>query len=96
MILGPNITGKLGASVDTTNKYTSSPFESSSGVFFDNTAPEIKPLMYLGFNAAKTNPVSIISGYQTVGFSAYNSVHIYGNTSTVQPKTLVFNYVIKY
>ena len=96
MILGPNITGNLGASIDSINKYTSSPIESSSGVFFDNTAPEIKPLKYLGFNAAKTNPISIVSGYQTVGFSAYKSAHIYGNTSTVQPKTLVFNYIVKY
>ena len=96
VILGPNITGNLGASVDTINKYTSSPFESSSGVFLDNTDPKLKPLKYLGFNATKTHPISIVSGYQTVGFSAYKSVCIYGNTSTVQPKSLVFNYIIKY
>lgn len=96
VILGPNITGNLGASVDTTNKCTSSPFESSSGVFLDNTDPKLKPLKYLGFNATKIHPISITSGYQTVGFSAYKSVCIYGNTSTVQPKTLVLNYIVKY
>ena len=31
-----------------------------------------------------------------INFSASNSNSIYGNSTTVQPKSLIFNYVIKY
>ena len=33
---------------------------------------------------------------QGVNFSASNSNSIYGDSTTVQPKSLIFNYVIKY
>lgn len=92
----PNITGNIGASIDILNKLTSSPFESYSGAFYDNTDDKLKPLSYLGFNAAKQYPIAIVSGIQTVGINANRANSIYGNSSTVHPKALVLNYVIKY
>ena len=31
-----------------------------------------------------------------IGFNASNSNSIYGNSETVQPKSLIFNYCVKY
>ena len=36
------------------------------------------------------------NGINDIGFSASKSSSIYGNSTTVQPNTLVLNYIIKY
>lgn len=38
----------------------------------------------------------VASANRDIGFSASKSSSIYGNSTTVQPNTLVLNYIIKY
>ena len=87
VILGPNITGGFWDLASTLNTPT---MGTANGVFFTN---------YLN----KDNGVYSIYGSSLyyddkdgIGFNAHLASSIYRNTSTVQPTSLVFNYVIKY
>lgn len=77
MILGPNITGKLGI--------VSGSIYRASGAF--------------GRNSDKYSKISanvVANAEAGINFSASNSNSIYSNSTTIQPKSLIFNYVIKY
>ena len=77
VILGPNITGKLGI--------VSGSIYGASGAF--------------GRNSDKYSRISasvVANAESGINFSASNSNSIYGDSTTVQPKSLIFNYVIKY
>ena len=77
VILGPNITGKLGI--------VSGSIYGASGAFSRNSE------RYSRISA------SVVANAEAgINFSASNSNSIYGDSTTVQPNTLVFNYVIKY
>lgn len=50
-------------------------------------------------NSEKYSRISanvVASAEAGINFSASNSNSIYGNSTTIQPKSLIFNYVIKY
>lgn len=88
VILGPNITGVFW---DLASTLTLPTMGTANGVFFTN---------YL----SKDNGVYSIYGADHsyyddkdgIGFNAHLSSSVYRDTSTVQPKSLVFNYIIKY
>lgn len=77
VILGPNITGKLGI--------VSGGIYGARGVFSYNSD---------SYSRISANVVA--NAEDGINFSASNSNSIYGNSTTVQPKSLIFNYVIKY
>lgn len=87
-VLLPNITGGFW---DLASTLTLPTMGTANGVFFTN---------YL----SKDNGVYSIYGADHsyyddkdgIGFNAHLASSVYRNTSTVQPKSLVFNYIIKY
>lgn len=81
VILGPNITGSFFGAVTGGSGYT------TSGVF---TATNNGPRSY-GLNAG-----SLQQSANIIEINASRSSSIYGNSTTVQPNSLVLNYVIKY
>ena len=80
VILGPNITGKFGA------LWAQSPgnFIQEGALYTD----KIRAASLTGDGA--TNSVNYLQ------FDASRSSSVYGNATTVQPSSLIFNYVIKY
>lgn len=85
VILGPNITGSVKSLMSPTSEaWSASSY--TSGAF---TAGNVKKL--------STDIVSGISDTEfDLSFIASLSSSIYGNSTTVQPLSLIFNYIIKY
>lgn len=49
-----------------------------------------------GYDGAKSDPNGGVKFYATINFDANGSNSVYGNSSTVQPKSMRILYVIKY
>ena len=86
MMLGPNITGTIEAASATG---THAVFTNTTGAFS------------VGGNKRPTFPASVPATVEvirntSVDLNASHSSSIYGNSTTVQPKSLILNYVIKY
>ena len=80
----PNITG----SANVNQTYSGSPFSSGSFIGAFHSVDMDGQQYYLSGRSTG-------SGWTNVGFDASNSNSIYGNSTTVQPNTVVTNYIIK-
>ena len=80
----PNITG----SANVNQTYSGSPFSSGSFAGAFHSVNIDGQQYYLSGRSTG-------SGWVNVGFDASNSNSIYGNSTTVQPNTVVTNYIIK-
>jgi len=88
VILGPNITGAFWDLASTLNEKR---MGTANGVFFTNYFPKDN-----GVYSIYGKSVSYYDDKDGIGFNAHLASSVYRNTSTVQPKSLVFNYIIKY
>lgn len=64
---------------------------SANGVFFTNYLPKDN-----GVYSIYGTEYSYYDDKDGIGFNAHLASSVYRNTSTVQPKSLIFNYIIKY
>jgi hypothetical protein len=88
-MLGPNIQGALYIPWSSAN--TATIFENPSGAFYNAN----------GVHPYEAELARIKTEYRNnstgnIWFSADKSQAIYGSSTTVQPNSLIFNYVIKY
>ena len=88
MILGPNITGGFW---DLTSTLSTPTMGTAEGVFFTNYFNKDN-----GVYSIYENSVLYCDDKDGIGFDAHRASSVYRNASTVQPKSLVFNYIIKY
>lgn len=63
----------------------------ANGVFFTNYLPKDN-----GVYSIYGTEYSYYDDKDGIGFNAHLASSVYRNTSTVQPKSLIFNYIIKY
>ena len=87
-VLLPNITGGFWDLASTLNIPT---MGTANGVFFTNYLTKNN-----GVYSIYGKSVSYYDDKDGIGFNAHLASSVYRNTSTVQPKSLVFNYIIKY
>lgn len=80
IILGPNITGKFGII-----------WSAALSILVQEGA-----LYAYTFRPGQLSGGTINYGIPYLGFDANKSSSVYGNASTVQPSSLIFNYIIKY
>ena len=80
VILGPNITGKFGIIWSAALRILV-----QEGALYTDT-----------FNPGQLPGGNINYGVPYLQFDANKSSSVYGNASTVQPSSLIFNYIIKY
>ena len=88
IILGPNITGAFWDLASTLNEKR---MGTANGVFFTNYFPKDN-----GVYSIYGRSYSYYDDQDGIGFNAHLASSVYRDTSTVQPKSLVFNYMIKY
>ena len=88
MILGPNITGGFWDLITTIKTPT---MGTADGVFFTNYLSKDNRV----YSTYEEN-FPYYGEQDGIGFNAHLASSVYRNTPTVQPKTLIFNYIIKY
>ena len=84
----PNITGGFWDLTSTLNTPT---MGTANGVFYENYLKSNN-----GIYSIYGKGVLFCEDKDGIGFNANRASSVYRNTSTVQPKTLVFNYIVKY
>ena len=84
----PNITGGFWDLTSTLNRTT---MGTAEGAFFTNYFDKDN-----GIYSIYGKSISYYDDKDGIGFDAHRASSVYRNISTVQPKTLIFNYAIKY